>query len=957
MLPWVKRLTVFVLAVFGLAVVAVWLLVSSSLLATPRGDLTARFLSGKLGQDVLINGGVSVDLGSVLQVRAQGIVLPSETLTDVNLAEIGELQFDVALRDLLKGRLDLSNLQADKAQVSLVADQNGVVSWSMAKPASGDGAATAKSTSASLDGDGPNLAGFLTGNGVRFSETTVLYQDARNGLDLTLIMSSLELSQKEQTGPILLQGKGALNGQEMSLDGSFPKTEPFTVSATFDQMTMNIDGTPGQGGYEAGYSAAIAVDIAELGQLLDALKLQKPVSGKGQVSATFVSAQTSRRIEDLKVDVTLDTGQSLELSGTLGDLGNPDDVSIDTKVRLYAPDNVPPPTRARLDLKLTEVDMQLIAQPGGTPQRAMVIATNGFVLDTSGEGPPPISVSGIMRTPEGLVKLGKAELRIGPPEAPFLILDGSVADALRLEGVDFDAILSIPAATLFGPELFQASDVLGKLSGGFKLIGNMKTLALSALKAGSENTDLWDLNVTGSVANALNFSDVELDISANVPSGAKLLSALRLKPVETGPIKLIQKLSSQGTEWKSITTVSVEKSELSVTANLDLDEEHPTLSGQIESDLIRVKDFRDIVAAAVQFAKLEESERVASSGEAAATTTPDESRVIQPLVLKKPDQTAKSETGKSDAEVSETGIVMQPLVLNKSGAADAESPDGEAVVPTNSGPFRNVTLRPIGQAILLSGMDMNVTIDLRKIDGLQGTTSLKSDLVMKDQKAQLGPLKFEYGGGHFDLTGTVDLADKPDVLKLSGSTGGWDFGKIMHELKFKKSASGIVNGSFDLSGHHASAKKFLASMSGGATISMRNGNIDNQLLDVVGLGVLPWLFSKERGKAVPIVCVLAPLSVSNGRIVAKQAVIETDVVQVVVYGDVDLRHKTLDVTGQPRRIGKPLSRSPWPFTATGPLAKPKISVLGVPRRVRRSDGASTMPAKRKRCVPDILQLK
>ena len=65
----------------------------------------------------------------------------------------------------------------------------------------------------------------------------------------------------------------------------------------------------------------------------------------------------------------------------------------------------------------------------------------------------------------------------------------------------------------------------------------------------------------------------------------------------------------------------------------------------------------------------------------------------------------------------------------------------------------------------------------------------------------------------------------------------------------------------------------------------------------------------------------------------------------------------MDISGQPRKIGEPLSRSPWPFTAKGSMAKPKIKVKDGPRRMKRSDGADTMPAKRKACVPDILQLQ
>lgn len=989
MVSWVKRNFGLIIGILGLTLFVIWLVLSSSLLANTRGDLAARFLSGKLGQVVQINGGVDVELGSLLQVSIRGIALPSQTLADVNLAEIGELRFDIALRDLLGGRLDLRDLQADKTRVFLVADQNGGSSWALAKPAASgaaeDGDASAGPSSIGAPRKGGNLSDFLTSNVVRFSDSSLLYQDARNGLDINLLLTSLDLSQKDRKSPVSLQAVGTLNGQEVSLNGAFPQGDPFEVSAKFDQIDVQIDGVPDQGGYEAGFSGTIAVDIAELGQLLDVLKLEKTLSGAGHVSVAFTSAQSTQRVNDLKVDVALDGGQSLKLTGSLGELGNPDDVNIDARILLYAPEDLPPPTRSRRDIKLTGIDMRLSAQPGSVPQRAMVIATNGFVLVTGGVGPPPISVSGISRTPEGLLRLGKAGLRIGPPKAPFLVLEGPVADALRLEGMDFEAVLTLPAASLLAPELFETSDVLGLLSGGFQLKGNARELALSELKVVSQGTDLWRFGATGSAANVLNLSDVELDIAVDVPSGAELLSALGLKPIDTGAFDLTVKVSSRGTEWDSAVAISVAASRLDVTAELDFDRENPEIGRRIESNLIKIEDLSNIFAAAVQLGKLNDPGRVFTPKGATSASRPEHGNVIQPLVLKAPEPAVSTQSGadtpehenivqplvlktpkpavsaQSGGDTPEHGNVVQPLVLkvpdrdpfgefSAAGAVGADASEDKS-------PFRNVTFLPLGKAILQSGMDLGVTIDLRKIEGVQGATRLKSFFEMKGQKARLGPIKFAYGGGYFEVTGSMDLAANPNVLRVSGSAGGWDFGKIMNELGFKKRASGTLNASFNLSGRNTSVQDFLASMSGQATVSMNNGSIENQLLDLAGLGVVPWLFSKNRRTAAPIVCARVPLRISKGRIDTKNAVVETDMVQVVVRGNVDMRRKTLNLAGQPRRIGKPLTRSPWPFTAAGPIADPNVSVKDGPRRQRRSDGASTMPARRKLCVPDILQLK
>ncbi|MEP2148021.1 MAG: AsmA family protein [Paracoccaceae bacterium] len=892
---WVKRLAIGFVCLVALIFFTSWLILSSEMLAGLRGKLTAQYLSTKIGHTVRIDGGVSVELGPVLHVTTDGLVLPSTSMPNVTLAKIADLAFDVALVTLWRGAPDPKNLTARGAEINFSVDQDGVTSWAKSGKAKRK---RAKSRSPIT---------FLSRHTLQFSESRLIYQDARNGLDMDLSFASLTLEQANDTTPMSLEGQGTLNGENVVLTGSFPAEQPFNATATFDDMKLSFQQIAETGSDPVGQSIALTADIAELGQLLDVLKLNRVLSGTGSISAVLKIDDDTRQLNDLKINVALGTGQSLALTGNLGVLGDPSDVSVDTTIDLYTEQNMPPPTRSRRDLKLTRVEMSLAAQPGGVPQRHMVISTNGFVLDTRGEGPPPISVSRILRTSDGKLWLGGVRLLIGPQGAPFLDVTGQIKNALQLEEVSFETKLSFPTAGLLAPELFQTSDVLGLVEGGFRLVGSAEGLALSDLKATSQDTDLWHLDVGGSVGNALNLSDVALDISADISSGEAILTALNLRPVKTGPVKLSAELSSEGTEWKSSATVSVDESQLAINSELDFGTVRPSMKGNIESNLIQIETLRKIISAVTELDKLSDTKKQTDS--------------------------------------------------DKGAQKDASDDEGETDGTQNDGPIRNVTLRPMGQSILLSDADLDIDINLKEIKGVKGSTSLKTKLEMKDKKMQLGPAEFEYDTIHFDVTASMDLEKDPNNVRFSGSTGGWGLEEILHELRFKKGARGNLGANFDISGHRTSGRDFLATMSGDATISMRNGSIDSQLLDIAGLGVLPWLFSKDHGHVAPVICVRAPLAISNGRIDSKNTVVETDQVQIVVSGDVDLKHKTLDISGQPRRIGKPLSRSPWPFTAKGPLAKPKIKVKDGPRRMRRSDGASTMPKRRKICVPDILQLR
>nr|WP_254436884.1 AsmA-like C-terminal region-containing protein [Ruegeria arenilitoris] len=455
--------------------------------------------------------------------------------------------------------------------------------------------------------------------------------------------------------------------------------------------------------------------------------------------------------------------------------------------------------------------------------------------------------------------------------------------------------MDIPASSLISPELLGPDDQLGRFSGDFHLNGDINQLSLTNLDGKTSDTDVWNLEVHGTVENVLKFEDLDLAIDVSVPSGADLLEALSLERVETGQARLKINLVSEGTDWNASANVEVADSILQIMADLDDATSDPVLQGSIESDLIKIDQIRTIVQAAAQLRKLGGPE-------------PEE-----------------KETKKED--------------------------EGD------QGALRDVTLKPIGRSILLSGMDMDVDVDLRHIEGAKGISSLQSEVTLNKNELKAGPLKFEYGGAHFDVSGQMDLSNDAHLLTLTGKAGGWQLDEILHSLNFKKGASGTIYADFSVTGGTDSAKHFANSMSGNATVSMRDGSIETQLLDLAGLGVLPWVFTKKKQKVAPIVCLRAPISISNGKISTKQTTLETDHVQVVVFGGVDMAGKVLDLNLQPRKIGEPLSKSPWPVTLKGPLAKPKIKVKDGPKRLKRSDGADKMPEQRKLCVPDILQLQ
>jgi len=396
---------------------------------------------------------------------------------------------------------------------------------------------------------------------------------------------------------------------------------------------------------------------------------------------------------------------------------------------------------------------------------------------------------------------------------------------------------------------------------------------------------------------------VGLTMDAGVRTAA-LLKVLGKDPVDLAPLDVHLAAESTDTVGTVAAKLSVRMAGTAMTANLLANNRGPgpVIRGTIASDLIRLEDLRDGLLAVTEI----------------TAGNPDNPRpapgLKRPMARPQPDK------------------------------------------PDNA--VQDITLVFFDRDRLLRYGDVNVAIRFGRIAGEDAVKRINADLVMNKGKASFGPVKFAYGGGSFNLLATMDAFAAPDTVRLKGSGGGWDFGKVMRLMKVKTPASGTVDAEFDIAGKHTSLAAFVRTMDGSATVRMKNGAIATSLLDLAGLGVIPWLFSKDRrDKYAAITCLRAPLAFRNGVLTTGETVVETQDVQLVAYGTINIPGGTLNVAGQPRRIGKPLTRSPWPFTLSGALTKPKVKVKDGPSKVRRADGANTMPAARVPCVPDILQLK
>ncbi|GAG60479.1 unnamed protein product, partial [marine sediment metagenome] len=264
-------------------------------------------------------------------------------------------------------------------------------------------------------------------------------------------------------------------------------------------------------------------------------------------------------------------------------------------------------------------------------------------------------------------------------------------------------------------------------------------ISLTELHAYTVDTDLWSLEVQSTLENVTNLGDLKFNFDLDVPDGADFLKALGLDPIDVGVLEITATVDGgeQGEAVATTASILAGVSRLSTRFDTTKTEDESVVRGMISSEVLNIDDLKNAIGWVREITSLTKSEP--------PVDTSDGKRE-EPLVLQnseKPD-TAQPADGKRE----------EPLVLNAADVSDGK--------PTDL----------VDAAEELAKLDLEIGIEFEKIEGQQGVSSVSSDLTIKDAKARFGPFKFSYGGGYFNLSAAMDLAKTPDLLNVSGATGG-----------------------------------------------------------------------------------------------------------------------------------------------------------------------------------------
>lgn len=919
-----------VVVVAVLAMAFLWSVLAMPYFADFRRSIVSEFLTEEIGQPVLVHGDVSVVLAPIARIQASLVEMPSEYLDDVNIAQLDGLDFDLDLLSILDGRFDLNNLSVDGLQVNLLRLEDGSTSWSESEGQTGRSDAAVEPIEPEA-GDAPapepepeeaggGLLAFLKTRTVSFTSIGLLIDDAVSGFEFDFALEEFLLDQIDDGNGVGVTGHGSVNGEPFDLNGDFPRGARFTTTANFGSISLSFDGDPIPAEDGGGFVGHLAMDVAGIGELLDVLKLERVIEGSGALDMALQSKGGILSIPDFSSRIELDEGQLITLAGKVDDVSKNEGVDIALNARLY-PEGRPPARAASLkELRLTDVNARILGNHRKLELEDLTLKSNTFEREFEEVG--PISIGRIYRTPEGQLALQNVSLQAGPLDDPLIVASGDIRNALVLNDFDFEGQLNAPAKLLL-KGLGEDAAAFGAVEAEFSVDDAQGQLSVNTFTVRAVDTEIWSLDVDATLGDVASLNGLALDLDLSVEDGATFFSALQLTPIATGPLTLNARIRGQDAVWTGKLGLGAGKSEIETTLDARKTNGRDTIKASVISETLRIEDLRNAIAGAIELRKVGDR----------PDATPAEAEVeLQPLVLPRDKAPSQAPVETADQNLPE----LQPLVLPKQG--------GEAKIFDRERFLRNT--------------DIHADIDFKRISGIQGVTRVTSELVSEGGKARLGPLEFNYGKGHFNFSAAMDVIEAPDMVSVSGVTAGWDLADILEMAGVDLEANGALTGNFNLTGNISSDVAFLNSMAGTVSVVMREGQVATSLLELAGLGIFPWLFSKElRQGYTDVVCIVVPVHIRAGAASFDQVVVETESVQLVARGAVDIKDETIVLRAEPRPVGRPLARSAWPFDVSGSLSKPKFKLDVGGTRSRRADGPDQMPENREPCRPDILQLQ
>jgi uncharacterized protein involved in outer membrane biogenesis len=210
-------------------------------------------------------------------------------------------------------------------------------------------------------------------------------------------------------------------------------------------------------------------------------------------------------------------------------------------------------------------------------------------------------------------------------------------------------------------------------------------------------------------------------------------------------------------------------------------------------------------------------------------------------------------------------------------------------------------------------------------------SKLSTHLVMKAGVLTLNPLNFTMAGGNMVSNIRLDGSGREgkDAIKATAKIAArhLQIKQLFPTIEKMQATVGEVNGDAQLSATGNSVATLLAGANGEVKTLINQGSVSKLLLEEMGLNIGNIVLTKLFGdKPVKLNCMATDFAVTNGLMVTRTFVVDTDEAAITADGSINLSDEQLNLTLRPQTKSLRIFSLRAPLHVTGPFNAPKVSV-------------------------------
>lgn len=845
------------------------------------------------GRTLTVGGSFSFDLSlepslAVSDVRIENPAWAAQP----DLARIGRLEVQLALRPLLSGTLLIPHLVLEDANFDLETGADGERNWT---------------TSAEEEDAGDD--GFLVPvlGTVMLRNVAWRYRDATTGRDSAIKLDHLTI--EEVGGEGRLDGTGLWDDRKIGAKGEFGTlgealhpTQPFPLDLTLSLpgLELALHGTVVEPATGRGLDLHLTGHSDDVSTLLGALGSDLSVAGRLAGDAKVGGDLTALQLADLSLSLTDDGGPESEPS-----------VDVTGRIETVRPGD---------DMPFEGIDLKV--------QIATSTATLSSWLGHQMPDLGPVDGQFALSGNAEALKVSGARFQIGSAERLTIAATGDVATIqltpdLMVRGVDVHVQANAATTAALAEALDHSLPEFGAVAASARLSGGLDQLDLKQIELRAGTADR-PIQVSGQIDNLLLHGEAPATATFESALAPLLGGALDKQLPELGRVHASAQLADVGGELRieQLQIVANDTEVLSVKASSAAG--RATNGGWPELDIdLSAKDLA--ILGTLLDLSIPPLGPFTYSGRLAGD-------------LEAPRLTGKARLGQTEIEGDVTATLSgaRPGVSGKLSTpvlhlADVgirpdrpwEAAEAQGAQGAQSGePDSKPTPLPFAA---LQALDLSLLVQIDQIEGVNMSIDRGTIAVtLRDGVLGIDPARFDYVGGSFSIDGTVDSRSDPPEIVVHIIADDVHLGKVFAQVDKVVPLDGELDMQLSLKSAGSTLDNLTSALEGELAMAVARGRIFINYFDLAGANLLHWLFGDTKTKGgTDLRCFIAQMDIDAGVADSKALLLETSLTISKGTGNIDLVKQTIDILVRPRSRGARFEIT-TPYRIHGPLSDPSV---------------------------------